>query len=110
VGVAPRVIRDPAELDAARVERALRAAGVLGAARVTAVEPGPTLGSAWSRQSVVRVIVDGEAPSAPRVLRLKMCEGTFGPAEVHDYTRDDAGLEDAPMPRTRPGRGVATTC
>lgn len=51
----------------------------------------------WSRHwPLTATLASGER----RALRLKLCLGdTFGPSELHYYTRDYVGLADAPLPR-----------
>ncbi len=51
----------------------------------------------WSQHwPIAATLASGER----RALRLKLCLGdTFGPSELHYYTRDYVGLADAPLPR-----------
>ncbi|MBP6674268.1 MAG: phosphotransferase [Vitreoscilla sp.] len=55
----------------------------------------------WSRHWPITATL---ASGARRALRLKLCLGdTFGPSELHYYTRDYLGLADAPLPRCHQG-------
>lgn len=55
------------------------------------------IGSNWASHARIRAIM---ADGAVERLWLKMCVGeTFGPSEVHYYTRDYLGLTDAPLIR-----------
>ena len=82
--------------------RVMRSAGDISAAWLSATLKCPvtqftatTETSNWSSQIPIRVeLADGTT----RALRLKICRGNkFGRSEVDYYTRDYAGLEDAPL-------------
>jgi len=55
----------------------------------------------WSQHwPILATLASGER----RALRLKLCLGdTFGPSELHYYTRDYVGMPDAPLPRCYQG-------
>lgn len=96
----PPVLRQPSELTPARVESLLRRAGALHGGGVSAVEVVEDRASTWAGITRVRVAyAAGSAGECPAALLLKRCAGTFGPSEVHYYTRDYVGLADAPLVR-----------
>lgn len=94
------VILDPRSLTPARVESVLRRAGALAGGGVLGIEVLEDRASTWAGITRFGVTyASGSAGECPANLLLKRCAGTFGPSEVHYYTRDYAELADAPLPR-----------
>lgn len=92
------VIRDARALTTPRVEAALRRAGALATGGVTAIEVVEDRASTWAGITRFRAVyAPGSIGECPEHLLLKRCAGTFGPSEVHYYTRDYTGLADAPL-------------
>ena len=103
---ADREVIEPAQVDAAWVQRVLQGAGVVGPGAVAAVEVAATRASTWSRLTRVRVHyrpgTPGAGAVAPGALLLKHCgaeSGKFGRSEVDYYQRDYRGATDASLPR-----------
>jgi hypothetical protein len=79
---------------------------LLSSGEVTAVHT-ELLHGTWSKMYRIWPTYDTpDASNLPQSFLLKICagdHGVFGPSELHYYTRDYAGLPDAPIPRCYDG-------
>ncbi|MFL5803134.1 MAG: phosphotransferase [Roseiflexaceae bacterium] len=96
-----QVITDPQQVSAAWLTEVLGRSGALRAGRVRDVTREAA--NSINAQIVnIKPHYDDQAAGAlPQALLLKICAGgdSFGPSEVHYYTRDYTGLAGAPIPR-----------
>lgn len=80
--------------------KVLRNHGTTFSGRITAVQTEHLHGT-WSKMYRIRPTYSHPNPHLPQSFLLKICagdHGVFGPSEVNYYTRDYAGLPNAPIP------------
>jgi hypothetical protein len=99
--VSRRVISEIGQISVDWLDTVLARSGALSGGRVRDYE-AQHVDSTNARFVRIRLAYEaGSSGTLPETLLLKLCsgkDGSFGPSEVQYYTRDYAGLADAPIP------------
>jgi hypothetical protein len=95
------LILDFDQVTAGWVESVLRSSGALVEGRIQSIDVQPNTADNSRNARIAVRYTPASTGALPAKLFLKLCmgNGVFGPSEVLYYTRDYAGLDDAPMPR-----------